>query len=93
MTNSEAQPQHPTLTDYQAELLPALLDGQDPGAYVVIQVGDLSTLLRRCWTTLERDRRQITEGRHAFRLMGMLSAGDFIVDTRYRSFNSDEEGQ
>lgn len=84
MAHSETQPRHPTMSDAQAALVPALVEGHDPDAWVVITVGDLSDLLRHAWSQLERERRQITESRHAFRLMRMLSAGDFIVDTKHQ---------
>lgn len=93
MNHSETQPQHPRLTDDQAELLPALLDGQEPGAYVVIQVEDLSMLMVRAWHTLARERREMTQSRFQFRLLRMLSAGDFIVNTKYRTFDREQVGQ
>lgn len=65
------------------ELLPVLVGDKDPDAYVVIQVGDLSSLMRRAWTGLDRDRRQVTPDRLAFRVMRMLMTGDFIVDTKF----------
>ncbi len=91
MNHSKTEPV--MVTDDQAELLPALLDGKEADVYVVIQAGDLSSLLHRAWHSLERDRRQITDGRLSVRLMRMLTAGDFIVNTRVQSDRVEQVGQ
>lgn len=86
--------EHTLRSDYQPELLPALVGDKDPDAYVVIQVGDLSSIVNRAWTNLERDRRQLTPSRLAFRVMSMLMHGDFIVNTRHVDIGTREgEGQ
>lgn len=76
---------HPTLTDEQAELLPALVEGRDPDAWVVLPVSALSTRLLLAWTDVAKSNRgEVTRGKFTLRLMRSLSECGFIVDTAHR---------
>lgn len=75
---------HPSLTDEQAELLPALVDGRAPDAWVVIPVSALSTRLLLAWTDVAKDNRgTVARGKFALRLMRHLKESGFIVDTAH----------
>lgn len=77
----------------QAELLPALLDGRDPDAYVVIPVQLLSSLITRTWNSVARDHRgEVREGWFQIKLMRALMAYDnVLVDTAHPGNGMDDQ--
>lgn len=77
MTTAEL---HPSI---QEDLIPALLEGLDPDAYIVITAADLVRHLANDWDRVGREHRgQVKIGWLNFKLIRTLLAGGYVHDTK-----------
>lgn len=79
------------LTDEQLALLPALVEGMDPDAYIVIPISVLSNQVTRSVEAIARRYRgELRPGAFAVHLMRSLQRVGVLVDTAHKGNGMNE---